>query len=255
MTLPDRLYRYRPLTAYSLGELVNGTIWFAKPGSFNDPYDCAITVDERRCVESIEALRGEAGLSVDGLSASEQEDEFVKWVMAFQNFRANILRSNEMLGICSFTTLSGSMLMWSHYASNHKGFAMEYRVDEPTAISLGLSEVRYETEMPSLLATDFAAGNLKNAADKLWQTKALCWDYEKEWRLMVSRGNVTHLSPFPMGSIIFGARMPRSDRMLVRNAVRHRDIRFKEAKLRQGTFILDVVDVDFSNDDENGDCP
>ena len=52
-TDPKSLFRYRTLSAYSLGELVNQTMWYAKPTKFNDPFDCALTIDQRRFSESV----------------------------------------------------------------------------------------------------------------------------------------------------------------------------------------------------------
>ena len=48
-----RLFRYRSFNAYSLAEIVAAKQWFAKPTQFNDPFDCALTVDIRKFEESI----------------------------------------------------------------------------------------------------------------------------------------------------------------------------------------------------------
>src|SRR5712691_12770431 len=48
------LYKYRTFDAYSLSALINQTGWFAKPDSFNDPFDCAITISEERLEESVQ---------------------------------------------------------------------------------------------------------------------------------------------------------------------------------------------------------
>ena len=53
MTTPDFLYRYQSLSAYSLASLTNNTIWLAKPSTFNDPLDCALTLDPKKYKESI----------------------------------------------------------------------------------------------------------------------------------------------------------------------------------------------------------
>ena len=53
MEAPEFLYIYQPLTAYSLASLVNNTIWLAKPSTFNDPFDCAITLDRQKYKQSV----------------------------------------------------------------------------------------------------------------------------------------------------------------------------------------------------------
>jgi hypothetical protein len=53
MATPNFLYKYQSLSAYSLAGLVNNTIWLAKPNSFNDPFDCAISLDRGKYKESV----------------------------------------------------------------------------------------------------------------------------------------------------------------------------------------------------------
>lgn len=57
---PDFLYKYQPLSAYSLAAVVNNTVWLAQPRTFNDPFDCAITLDQNRFSESVQHAIGVA---------------------------------------------------------------------------------------------------------------------------------------------------------------------------------------------------
>ena len=43
-----KLYKYRSITEHSLSNLKNGTLYCAKPSSFNDPFDCQIGLDISR---------------------------------------------------------------------------------------------------------------------------------------------------------------------------------------------------------------
>lgn len=242
--MPEHLYKYRALTAHSLGALINNTLWFAKPSSFNDPYDCAISVDESRRAESILAVMGIADSAADDQNNEELAKQVAKSAPAFDQFRANILMHSQGIGICSFSELSDHMLMWAHYANNHKGLVVEYACTPDLELQHGLAAVDYQLEVPSLLATDFSPEKSRVAGDRLWQTKAKCWEYEKEWRIMIPKGDKVHRSPLAIKSVIFGAKMPHADRALIWNAVQHRGYRFKEAKLRDGTFIIEVKDIE-----------
>jgi hypothetical protein len=43
--LPQSLYKYRAVSENSLDNLLNDTIWVTNASNFNDPYDCALTLD------------------------------------------------------------------------------------------------------------------------------------------------------------------------------------------------------------------
>ena len=51
-------------------------------------------------------------------------------------------------------------------------------------------------------------------------------------------------APSAIVSVIFGARMPESDRVMITQALRHQpDINFKEARLKEGKFLIEIWDV------------
>lgn len=54
------LYKYRTYNSYSLACLANQTIWLAKPKSFNDPFDCAITLHQSHGIK-VRLESGEVG--------------------------------------------------------------------------------------------------------------------------------------------------------------------------------------------------
>lgn len=43
--LPSSIFKYREVNENSIKNLEEDTIWLADPSNFNDPYDCAHTVD------------------------------------------------------------------------------------------------------------------------------------------------------------------------------------------------------------------
>lgn len=240
--IPDFLYKYESLSAHSLASLINNTIWLAKPGSFNDPFDCAITLDRKKYKQSIMHAITVAIERAEpkGLRPEHLQDIWPGDKEAFEDFRNHILEMVQNMGICAFSALPNHMLLWSHYANNHRGFCVEYDFREGTKLRGLAREVKYEDSMPSLSTADFARDKEKSL-DALWLTKARCWSYEQEWRVMMTEGNKTYESPTVL-SIIFGARMPESERVMVAEALRHQsDIAFKEARLAEGEFLIEII--------------
>lgn len=246
MEMPDFLYRYQSLSAYSLASLVNNTIWLAKPTTFNDPFDCAITLDRQKYKQSVMHAVSVAmeRAKPEGLKPEHLYDIWPGDQEAFEEFRSRLSEMVLKFGICSFSATSNHLLMWSHYANYHRGFCVEYDSREGTLLRQLAQKVNYEDSVPSLTAADFAPPDNDNAINVLWLTKAKCWSYEEEWRVMTNDGNKIHQAPSAIVSVIFGARMPEQDRVMVSHALRHQpNIEFKEARLREGQFAVEVVPI------------
>jgi hypothetical protein len=98
------------------------------------------------------------------------------------------------------TNLSESMPMWAHYANNHKGFCIKYKVEDPKL----LYPVSYESERMALSSTIMELLNdcsyfnkmegLEYVDDKLCFNilyhlaviKHKSWQYESEYRMIYS---------------------------------------------------------------------
>src|SRR5271154_5206616 len=80
-----------------------------------------------------------------------------------------------------------NLLMWSHYAQNHTGAVIEFRVlpevDSPT---LAAKPVRYSTQTPRLIFADLADFErlCHEMVEVITLTKSDVWAYEKEWRIV-----------------------------------------------------------------------
>jgi hypothetical protein len=179
----------------------------------------------------------------NGLKPEHLQDIWPGDKEAFENFRASLLELVQNMGICAFSALPNHMLLWSHYANHHRGFCVEYDCRNGTKLRKLANEVKYENSMPSLSAADFAKDK-EGALDVLWLTKAKCWSYEQEWRVMMPQGDKAYEAPSSVISVIFGSRMPESDRIMLAQALRHQPkIEFKEARLSESDFLIEIVNT------------
>jgi hypothetical protein len=228
---PESLFRYQALTAHSLASVVNKTIWLAKPSTFNDPFDCAISLDRQKYKQSVmHAIT----VAMERANSAGLKPEYLNDIWpgdkeAFEKFSSSLSELIQNLGVCSFSATPSHLLMWSHYANHHRGFCVEYDCRAGTLLRQLAREVKYEDDTPSLTTADFAPPRNEHAVDVLWLTKAKCWAYEEEWRVMTNEGNKVHLAPSKILSIIFGARVPEADRVMLAHALRHESgIEFKQ---------------------------
>lgn len=128
-----------------------------------------------------------------------------------------------------------------HSCFGHKGFCIEFDCAKGTSLRGLAQEVQYKDEVPRISVADLAGPRKNEVIDSLWLTKARCWSYEKEWRLMMSEGDKEYQMPSEITSIIFGARMPTQDRVTLMNILRpFKNIAFKEAALSEGEFKLEI---------------
>ena len=80
--------------------------------------------------------------------------------------------------IYCLTPVPNSTLMWSHYASNHRGICLEFDVVNQV-FSLALP-VRYHSTCPKWMPHQVAQGE----AAELLLTKSEDWSYEREYRIV-----------------------------------------------------------------------
>tara|TARA_R110000868_G_scaffold352856_1_gene614098 strand:+ start:2316 stop:3281 length:966 start_codon:yes stop_codon:yes gene_type:complete len=251
--LPKRLYKFRGVSDYSLDNLKAGTVWMCSPLKFNDPYDCAATISARQItggtIELPEAilsrLRGslndleiaealasnnpifrivELVLLKDTSVPREKVPGMVEALLGAQEhvlqplLDRNIASVREGIKVCSFCEDHETILMWSHYASNHTGFCMEYKIPqlEEHVIRM-LYPVIYDRARFDV--TRFHKAAIQNGLDAFNNVysvlqalyKAPEWAYEREWRFVLNFGildsdqNVSFGNP---SRVYLGAQMP-----------------------------------------------
>ncbi|WP_413114071.1 DUF2971 domain-containing protein [Thaumasiovibrio sp. DFM-14] len=125
--------------------------------------------------------------------------------------------------ICSFSENSNSMLMWSHYADDHKGIMVEYRFGSFFPNGIGIGEVHYDENIK----------RNKNRGLFIFNqhllTKNKEWSYENEVRVFSSQhkkvGFVKHHYPShehdkidaEIACITLGYKFPNDQIELVKN--------------------------------------
>jgi hypothetical protein len=239
MSTPSHLYKYQRVTSYSLKSLADGTVWLSSPASFNDPFDCAINLDLKKLSESLAHAIGlitqNTGID-DSLKEPSAADE-----IAYTQLRDGLQAHMQKIGVLCLSDTPNEILMWSHYAEYHKGFCIEYYVDETSPLKDMAKPVTYTDVYPSLSLKNLPGDAKENFIDVCVYTKAKQWSYEREWRAIMHIGEKLYRAPAPISAIIFGARMPDVHKRDIYEILRLTPgIEFKEAFLLEDVFGLDV---------------
>lgn len=233
---PEFFYKYRqienllePEKNTSIQALLSGKAYFSSRTNFNDIFDSKMSF-VRPTPRQMKNLR-------DSVKKSEREQ--INSYIAdgkFTHFGNEFLdeieeKFNILIDSYPFFCVSSnstSNLMWSHYASSHKGFCIEFRSKHVQA-----SRVTYQEQPPQLKVIDMLRCFLKitdgtEISEHIWKSlkiKNVEWSYEKEYRYQAGNemGKVSpkgkaievgYTSDF-IEAIIFGCRMPENVKLLI----------------------------------------
>jgi len=148
----------------------NRYIRFTQPELFNDPFEGQVNN-----LELLEHYKAESN-SLDYI-----EERIRRHGTGYQN-----------LGIVSLSKNDKNLLMWSHYAEQHKGLVLMIDTKEPPFCCEGINEstyignafdIEYDNNRPSLEMKTFV---IKNPPCSLLR-KSNHWSYEAEVRIFLSK--------------------------------------------------------------------
>lgn len=283
-TLPKRLYKYRSFNSLTLGMLVEDTVYFADPSTFNDPLDTKPVLDTDISVEALEVilLQMIEARTRDQLSAAaktiryrgpktldhiaHQSRKEAERILADISYNATnpyyekddpksllgqcvqeeLLRGYDK-GVFSLAEHADCPLMWSHYGDQHRGLCLGYSV--PDTAKSDIQKIRYGGSR-RVQASDVEAmltNNVeaRNRVDEaVLLKKAEPWAYEHEWRLIGPRGEQN--SPLKLEEVVFGMRCPSAVIYGVVQALAKHDepIHFFHIHAQWGSFDLVKCSVD-----------
>jgi hypothetical protein len=234
---------------------LKGEIYMPSTSMINDPFDLNPTVELPTVVEARKDLREVFGQNSTIRRSTVEEIEGRK----LTRVEANLLKKKSKPGysttlreiwafkemaktlparscIACFSERVSSPLMWAHYADNHMGICLKYRLeiskisisDHMAPIKVNYSETRPSVSFRDIL--EFTGRGRKRLTtkyqyrtlDKLMLNKGLDWQYEKEWRILIpaDQGNrYCHSSHLKLHSIVLGLRTSESDAENVKNLV------------------------------------
>lgn len=211
--MPTSVYKYRAVSKYSLDNFEHDTIWLTHPEDFNDPFDSIIIEREVNYRDTLIARY-----------ITKEEVDRVEEIFR----RGYVERTQSTFTVASLSENNSSVLMWSHYSNDHKGFCIEYNAREifySNEVDKHFFPVRYiapeEQQLPiSCLALDYAG-----LYSVLCKTKD--WDYEKEWRICfgIECDQTPRNFQLPKATGVYvGAKIPKDDYWLITECARYKNI-------------------------------
>lgn len=280
-----KLYKFRSLSKLSIEGLINNEVYFSSFEEFNDPFEFSNPMTD------LSEYNKKARFEIQKLNEQgkfSKEDYFYLINMfrepniKLKNERIKLLDKIEKglpdFGVFCLSEVCDNILMWSHYAEEHKGFCIEFE-SLPNYFKEECLElkVNYINEYQDLSNPRFIMDFIfemfsksKKLNNKKWKSKYkklsevvrenedtelgksilrnkyADWSYEKEVRLVNNSVGVHAYDPISIKKIVFGLRISDSDKNTIKNICKSEDklhIKFAQAIKKDGMFGIQIVDV------------
>jgi hypothetical protein len=283
---PKSIFKYRCNNEQSYYNLENDFVWVCSPTSYNDPYDSSISIAahtltntvmresvrqfiERELGSKVDACKIEQILNAPHPTLALQElimvdvervppehqamfrEPLAAQLKAWEEVFAKTLAAShkDSLKVCSFGGSQYSIIMWSHYADQHRGFCIEYDTDSLPPENLFvrmLYPVIYSEKLFD--GTKYYLAAMRNRATFNILFPALAalykspeWSYEKEWRLVIPANLVRDASPWRVPTpkhIYLGSRMPDGEKEQIIEICRKKGVDIHQMYLADDSFLL-----------------
>lgn len=276
--LPNVLYKYRSWSnPLHKRLLTDNEIFFAKPSSFNDPFDCQLApiYEDATAGNKRRTLMKESVNAFPGMSYKKRSRLVTQCMIESNDPRVQQERKEEWLrrledeiGVFSLTASRTSIAMWAHYAASHWGVCVGFRTDYLEDFStqifknkgfLGVFyKVKYVDDYPviNLFDPKRVPGEGFNIAVT---TKSRNWEYEAEYRLLLTRPGPLRnyvftdedrtyaLGDEAIASVIMGCKMSAGHREDVKAVLRKKrsEIGLFEARMKETSYDLDFEKVTY----------
>lgn len=125
---PAFLYKYYRDQSLSLDSVISNKMWYSAPRNFNDAFDCDIAIDEQAIFNNLlPAISGGKTIRKGSPAWIQLKSNLHKQITLLENTFAD---QKSSMGITCLSEVPDSLLMWSHYANNHRGFCAAYSLLE-----------------------------------------------------------------------------------------------------------------------------
>jgi hypothetical protein len=159
------------------------SIRFTQPSALNDPFECHLTFNRKALLADYRKFRRdqEPGISQDRLdqAVAIAEDQLVIDTLLHYKERRN------SLGVVSLSEDPLQLLMWAHYADEHRGAVVELDIAHDALLSRSDGGDKY-SDIRKVEYTQQKISGLPSPDTivRALTTKSTDWSYECEWRLI-----------------------------------------------------------------------
>lgn len=180
---PSSLYKYYRDNPRDLDAIKNNKMWYSAPCDFNDVFDCDLAINSKEILNGVlQMVPDKRGIRVGSQMWKQLNGSVNQQIKTFQ---ADFEGLRTKMGIACLSEADNSLLMWAHYANNHRGMCVEYELLEFNS-RLGFSPVPiiYSDERVSIHTFETLEQDIQGKFIESLTSKSADWSYEREWRII-----------------------------------------------------------------------
>lgn len=200
-------YKYRPANKFTIALLEKQEIKFSFAEEYNDPFDSKLIIKTNNDVDIDSILRQLEETPIDKDEKLVLREKIISDNFKNQLVEASRIAARRTVMSACFAGKSDDLVLWSHYANSHKGVCVGLRDCSSTDIHkmkfniegccpypdgsfdgsfldgiFPVYKVNYSDS--GIVEWNSFVDNFKIYMDA-HRTKARCWEYEDEYRLIV----------------------------------------------------------------------
>lgn len=233
-------FKYRTVDEFTIQTIQKQELYFSNSSGFNDPFDSKMDLVWRGKMDDWMQFFAEGGIKDPFICKNiikqylkegvlkDKKDEYLldPGKKAYKNLeeRVQLNKNLDYPRACCFSKEHNNILMWSHYANEHKGICLCFkskRIDDGNFLFLDsdfhfLFPIIYQEDMPKQVNMLSNYSHEELAA--FLRTKHFLWEYEKEYRLIMWQFDFENKDKFTkkfrkedLEGIIFGLNTPIKD--------------------------------------------
>ncbi|MCL2024688.1 MAG: DUF2971 domain-containing protein [Coriobacteriia bacterium] len=193
--IPAKLYKYSTLNPWVIKNLQRKQIYLSSPEDFNDPFD-TFNVGHELQESALKRLEIMTGIPLSTLLDDNRKEQFGEVINDGYKEHPGFRNAT---GVCCFTEKSpDNIIMWSHYANQHKGICLEYDFAKHNDIIRSLYPVLYRDKYIIRKLPEKPKEHILYDRDQVMLlliqahlVKSTEWEHEKEWRFLrhINDGN------------------------------------------------------------------
>lgn len=246
------LYKYRDLKNRDRIKIIflEQKVWFAQYSSFNDPfefrYNFSFEATDEEKIDFITKVFLKHGKPVDAHSIVSDKQK----LDAFEKHMEQQASPNEHeleLGIFSLSKNKENILLWSHYTNGHTGICIEFKAMENNPDQrefLGRAANVTYPEFNIIMKKNLYKDRTDDIRHLFY--KAKFWEYEEEYRIVVTDGSGHKNLPEGIISAVYlGCNISNDDRIFMLDLVNKypTPINVYQAKMKKEYYELEFSKI------------
>lgn len=224
--MKNTYYKYRKIDTLDrdLASLLNDELHASTIKELNDPFEGKIIYQDM--VEKLQMI-----------------SEYLKNDFPIVKNFYDLIGKRETQGIYALSRAWDDELLWAHYASEHRGYCIEYDVDYLQRFYLPhfVTEINVEyITKPKKISDEllFITTPLR-IIQALNGLKSKAWEYEQELRLVFDESGLKQYDTRALKSITFGLNISDENKNKIISALTGKAIKYYQIEMKQDEYKLD----------------